>query len=75
MAMTAIITMHRPGLALAKLMTGIKAKAVRVALGLIIRHHSKRPKAASAKMISRVLVRVSSSKTMSREISLLVMGR
>lgn len=72
--MAAIIKMHRLGLALAKLMMGIKAKAVRVALGLIIRHHSKSPMAASAMIISKVLVKVRSNKMTSRVISLLVMG-
>jgi len=73
MMMAVIITMHRPGLALAKLMTGIKAKAVRVALGLSVRHPRNSPKAPRAKMISRLLVRVRSSKTITSVISLLVM--
>lgn len=73
--MVAIMTMHRAGLALAKLMTGIMAKAVSVTLGLSTRHPSKSPKAPRAKMISRVLVSVRSSKTITKVISLLVMGQ
>lgn len=74
-AMAAIMRMHSPGLALAKHVMGIRAKARRVALGLTARQHSVSPKAASARMISRTFARLRTSSTISKVTSLLVMTR
>lgn len=73
MVIAAIMRMHSPGLAFAKHVMGIRAKARRVALGLTARQHSVSPKAASARMISRILARLRTSSAISRVITLLVM--
>lgn len=72
MVMTAIIRMHRPGLAVAKHVMGIKAKASRVAFGLAARQHSASPKAASARMISRALEIARSRQTMNSVMILFI---
>ncbi|MHC3128378.1 hypothetical protein OB03_14335 [Brevundimonas sp. GN22] len=74
MVITAIVRMHRPGLAVAKHVMGIKAKASRVVFGLTARQHSASPKADNARMISRALVRLKISTTITSVITLLVMA-